>query len=72
MNTEEEIHNVTTGEKDEADLKTSIEERPEVSEKNKYLYPTGCGKMEHGVVDSDSKEKHKEKKKVMFLAGDIR
>ena len=68
MNTEDENKTESTGEKDEADLKTSIEvfeemKRPKVSEKNKYLYPTGYGKMEHGVVDNESKEKHKGKRK---------
>jgi len=53
-------------EEDEPDLETSIEEieeRPEIGEKNKWLYPTGFGKMEHGVVDSESKEAYGKKKK---------
>lgn len=59
-------------EKDELDLTTSIEERPEIGEKNKWLYPKdGFGKMEHGVVDDESKIAHKKGKKkkmrIIFL-----
>jgi hypothetical protein len=46
-----------TIEKDQPDSETSIDERPEIGQKNKWLYPTdGLGVMEHGVVDSESKE----------------
>lgn len=50
-------------EDDEPELETSIEERPEIAEKNKWLYPTGFGKMEEGVVDNDSIEAHERTKK---------
>ena len=39
-----------------------------ISQKNKWLYPTdGFGRMEHGVVDDESKEGHKKEKKVLRL-----
>jgi hypothetical protein len=64
---EDETNSVTsiespTIEKDEPDLETSIEERPEIGEKNKWLYPTGFGVMERGVVDSEGSPKKKKKK----------
>lgn len=65
MKTEDKNKNESSCEKDE-EMK-----RPEVSEKNKYLYPIEYGKMEHGFVDSQPKEKHKTKKKMIYLDGDI-
>lgn len=51
----------------ETDSETSIEERPMISEKNKWLYPTdNFGTMEHGVVDSEKRGK-KKKKRIIFL-----
>ena len=38
-------------------------ERPEISQKNKWLYPSdGFGIMEHGVVDNESEGTSKKKK----------
>ena len=52
--------------KDEIDLpqkeipEIDLLERPQMSEKNKWLYPTdGFGIMEHGVVDNESNDAQK-------------
>ncbi len=66
-NKEQALNTIRT-EADEADSETSIEERPEVGQKNKWLYPADVfRKMEPGVVDSESKEVHKKGKKILFL-----
>ncbi len=64
----EQAPNTIRTEADEADSETSIEERPEIGQKNNWLYPAdGFRKMEPGVVDSESKEVHKKGKKILFL-----